>query len=162
MLTWIAGFLILIVKLTIILLFLLFMAAYLVWVERKFLARLQIRYGPNRAGTFGLLQPMADIVKMLTKEDTVPDGADKAFFLLAPAVVATTAFLMFSVVPFGRDMTLWGRKSPARCDGLEHRPSFRLRHVVSWRLWSRAGRLGVEFEVRSSWGHTGCGPDDQL
>jgi NADH-quinone oxidoreductase subunit H len=64
MLTWIAGFLILIVKLTIILLVVLFVAAYLVWVERKFLARLQIRYGPNRAGIFGLLQPIADIVKM--------------------------------------------------------------------------------------------------
>ncbi len=85
MLTWIAGFLILIVKLTIVLFFVLFIAAYLVWVERKFLARLQIRYGPNRAGTFGLLQPVADIVKMITKEDTVPDGADRAFFLIAPA-----------------------------------------------------------------------------
>ena len=112
MLTWIAGFLILIVKLTIILLVVLFVAAYLVWVERKFLARLQIRYGPNRAGIFGLLQPIADIVKMITKEDTVPDGADKAFFLIAPAIVATTAFLMFSVVPFGGDITLWGHRIP--------------------------------------------------
>ena len=112
MLTWIAGFIILIVKLTMVLLFVLFVAAYLVWVERKFLARLQIRYGPNRAGTFGLLQPLADIVKLITKEDTVPDGADKAFFLIAPAIVATTAFLMFSVVPFGGDITLWGRKIP--------------------------------------------------
>ena len=112
MLTWIAGFIILIVKLTMVLLFVLFVAAYLVWVERKFLARLQIRYGPNRAGTFGLLQPLADIVKLITKEDTVPNGADKAFFLIAPAIVATTAFLMFSVVPFGGDITLWGRKIP--------------------------------------------------
>jgi NADH-quinone oxidoreductase subunit H len=112
MLTWIAGFLILLVKLTVVLLFLLFMAAYLVWVERKFLARLQIRYGPNRAGIFGLLQPVADIVKMLTKEDTVPEGADRLFFLLAPAVVASTAFLMFAVVPFGSDITLWGRNIP--------------------------------------------------
>ncbi len=91
MLIWIAGFFILIVKLTIVLFVVLFIAAYLVWVERKFLARLQIRYGPNRAGTFGLLQPVADIVKMITKEDTVPDGADRALFLIAPAVVATTA-----------------------------------------------------------------------
>ena len=105
-------FLILIVKLTIVLFVVLFIAAYLVWVERKFLARLQIRYGPNRAGTFGLLQPIADIVKMIAKEDTVPDGADKALFLIAPAVVATTAFLMFSVVPFGEEITLWGRRVP--------------------------------------------------
>jgi NADH-quinone oxidoreductase subunit H len=112
MLTWMLGFVILIFKLTAILLFLLFMAAYLVWVERKFLARLQIRYGPNRAGKFGLLQPIADVVKMIAKEDTVPEGADRLFFMLAPAVVATTAFLMFAVVPFGRDITLWGRTIP--------------------------------------------------
>ncbi|MFZ2447482.1 MAG: NADH-quinone oxidoreductase subunit NuoH [Syntrophobacteraceae bacterium] len=112
MLIWTAGFFILIAKLTIVLLFLLFMAAYLVWVERKFLARLQIRYGPNRAGKFGLLQPIADVVKMLTKEDTVPDGADRAFFLIAPAIVASTAFLMFAVVPFGEDLTILGRKVP--------------------------------------------------
>jgi len=112
MLLWIAGFLILIVKLTIVLFVVLFIAAYLVWVERKFLARLQIRYGPNRAGTFGLLQPLADIVKMIAKEDTVPDGADKALFMIAPAVVATTAFLMFAVVPFGGEITLWGRRIP--------------------------------------------------
>ncbi len=101
-----------IVKLAIVLLFLVIVAAYLVWVERKFLARLQVRYGPNRAGPFGLLQPLADVVKMITKEDTVPDGADRVLFLLAPAVVATTAFLMFAVVPFGRDITLWGRPVP--------------------------------------------------
>lgn len=103
---------VLIVKLAVVLFFLLFMAAYLVWIERKFLARLQIRYGPNRAGIFGLLQPVADIIKMIAKEDTVPDGADKAFFLIAPAIVATSAFLMFAVVPLGSDLTLWGRQIP--------------------------------------------------
>ncbi len=112
MLTWIAGFLILIAKLGVILVCLLLLAAYLVWVERKFLARLQMRYGPNRAGKYGLLQPIADVVKMLTKEDTVPDGADRPIFLLAPAVVAVSALLMFAVVPFGPDVTLWGRKVP--------------------------------------------------
>ncbi|MDH3878953.1 MAG: NADH-quinone oxidoreductase subunit H, partial [Desulfobacterales bacterium] len=69
MVTWIAGFIILIAKLGVVLLVLLLLAAYLVWLERKFLARLQIRYGPNRAGKFGLLQPIADTIKMLTKED---------------------------------------------------------------------------------------------
>jgi NADH-quinone oxidoreductase subunit H len=101
-----------IVKVSVILGFLLFMAAYLVWVERKFLARLQIRYGPNRAGKFGLLQPLADVVKMVAKEDTIPDGADPVIFRLAPAVVALTAFLMFAVVPLGGDITLWGRVIP--------------------------------------------------
>lgn len=112
MVTWIVGFTILIVKLGVVLLVLLLLAAYLVWLERKFLARLQIRYGPNRAGKFGLLQPIADTIKMLTKEDIVPAAADRFIFLLAPAVVATTALMMFAVVPFGSHLTLWGRQIP--------------------------------------------------
>jgi NADH-quinone oxidoreductase subunit H len=112
MVTWIAGFIILIAKLGVVLLVLLLLAAYLVWLERKFLARLQIRYGPNRAGKFGLLQPIADTIKMLTKEDIVPAAADRPVFLLAPAVVATTALMMFAVVPFGSSITLFGKKVP--------------------------------------------------
>jgi NADH-quinone oxidoreductase subunit H len=112
MLDWIFGFILLIVKLGIVLLALLLLAAYLVWVERKFLARLQIRYGPNRAGKFGLLQPIADSIKMLIKEDIVPAAADRFIFLLAPAVVATTALMMFAVVPFGSHLTLGGRQIP--------------------------------------------------
>ena len=112
MVTWIAGFIILIAKLGVVLLVLLLLAAYLVWLERKFLARLQIRYGPNRAGKFGLLQPIADTIKMLTKEDIVPAAADRFIFLLAPAVVATTALMMFAVVPFGSSLTLFGEKVP--------------------------------------------------
>jgi NADH-quinone oxidoreductase subunit H len=112
MVTWIAGFIVLIIKLSIVLLVLLLLAAYLVWLERKFLARLQVRYGPNRAGKFGLLQPIADTIKMLTKEDIVPEAADRFLFLLAPAVVASTALMMFAVVPFGSSLTIWGRKIP--------------------------------------------------
>jgi len=112
MLNWTAGFLVLIAKLMIVLAVLLLVAAYLVWLERKFLARLQIRYGPNRAGKFGLLQPIADIVKMVAKEDTVPEGAERTIFMLAPAVVAATALLVFAVIPFGKDVTLWGMKIP--------------------------------------------------
>ncbi len=112
MLNWIAGFIILIAKLGVVLLILLLLAAYLVWLERKFLARLQVRYGPNRAGKFGLLQPIADTLKMLTKEDIVPAAADRFIFLLAPAVVATTALMMFAVVPFGNSLILFGKKVP--------------------------------------------------
>jgi NADH-quinone oxidoreductase subunit H len=109
---WIIGIIFLIVKLAIVLVGLLLVAAYLVLVERKLLARLQVRYGPNRAGRFGLLQPIADSIKMMTKEDIVPADADRTLFLLAPAVVAVTALLMFAVVPFGEPVTLWGRKIP--------------------------------------------------
>lgn len=100
------------VKLTVVLVGLLLLAAYLVLVERKFLGRLQIRYGPNRAGKFGLLQPFADTIKMLTKEDIVPAEADRVIFLLAPAVVAMEALLIFAVVPFGASITLLGQKIP--------------------------------------------------
>jgi len=109
---WFIGFIILIVKLGVVLVGLLLLAAYLVLVERKFLGRLQIRYGPNRAGKFGLLQPFADTIKMLTKEDIVPAEADRVIFLLAPAVVAIEALLIFAVVPFGASITLLGKKIP--------------------------------------------------
>ncbi len=112
MVTWIAGMLMLTVKLSLVLGVLLFLAAYLVWAERKFLGRLQVRYGPNRAGKFGLLQPIADSIKMITKEDIVPTAADPVLFMLAPAVVAITALLMFAVVPFGPAVVLWGREIP--------------------------------------------------
>ncbi len=109
---WIIGFIFLLIKLLVILVGLLLVAAYLVLVERKFLARLQIRYGPNRAGKFGLLQPIADTVKMMVKEDTIPAAADLTIFKLAPAVVAFTALMMFAVVPLGGDITIGGRKIP--------------------------------------------------
>jgi NADH-quinone oxidoreductase subunit H len=109
---WIIGLVILLVKLGIVLVGLLLLAAYLVYAERKLLARLQIRLGPNRAGPFGLLQPLADAVKLLTKEDVVPNQADRLIFLFAPAVVAAAALLIFAVVPFGRDWVIGGRQIP--------------------------------------------------
>ncbi len=112
MIDWITGIILLFVKMAIVLVVLLLVAAYLVLVERKFLARLQIRYGPNRAGPFGLLQPIADGIKLVAKEDIVPAAADRTLFLLAPAVVTMTALLMFAVVPLGRDITLFGRTVP--------------------------------------------------
>ena len=112
MLNWIAGLILLIVKLGVVLGVMLFFAAYLVWAERKLLARLQVRYGPNRAGKFGLLQPIADTIKMITKEDIVPEAVDRVIFLFAPAVVAIAALLMFAVVPFGSSMKIWGQEIP--------------------------------------------------
>ncbi|HUL20603.1 MAG TPA: NADH-quinone oxidoreductase subunit NuoH [Thermodesulfobacteriota bacterium] len=112
LLDWILGFIFLVVKLSIVLILLLTCAAYLVWVERKLLGRMQARFGPNRAGHYGLLQPMADVIKLIAKEDTVPKGASKVIFLLAPGVVGLVTLLIFSVVPFGRNLTLWGRPIP--------------------------------------------------
>src|SRR5690242_11101589 len=76
------------------------LAAGLVWVERRLLALWQDRYGPNRVGPFGLLQPLADSVKLFTKEDWIPPFADKPVFVLAPAIIVATALLSFAVIPF--------------------------------------------------------------
>lgn len=106
------GLILLIIKLGIILGLLLLGVSYMVYMERKVLARLQVRLGPNRAGPFGLLQPIADAVKLLTKEDTAPAGTDRAVFYIAPSVVAASALLIFAVVPFGREITLAGKVVP--------------------------------------------------
>jgi NADH-quinone oxidoreductase subunit H len=78
---------------------LLAISAGLIWVERRLLAAWQDRYGPNRVGPFGILQVMADMIKILTKEDWVPPFADRWVFILAPAVIVVTVLLSFAVVP---------------------------------------------------------------
>jgi NADH-quinone oxidoreductase subunit H len=74
-------------------------------MERKILGRIQNRYGPNRVGPFGLLQPVADGIKMLIKEDIVPARADKTVHFLAPILIAAAAILALGVIPYGRNMT---------------------------------------------------------
>ena len=74
-------------------------------LERKILARIQNRYGPNRVGPFGLFQPVADGIKMLIKEDIVPARADKVVHFVAPILIAATAILALGVIPYGRNMT---------------------------------------------------------
>jgi NADH-quinone oxidoreductase subunit H len=75
--------------------------AYLTWLERKTLGRIQLRYGPNRAGPFGLLQPIADLVKLIRKEAFAPSSAINAPYILAPIVSMFTALAAFSVIPWG-------------------------------------------------------------
>src|SRR5208282_409815 len=74
-------------------------------MERKILARIQNRYGPNRVGPFGLLQPVADGIKMLIKEDIVPYNADKVVHFLAPVMMVAPTMLALGVIPYGRNMT---------------------------------------------------------
>lgn len=82
-----------------------FTMMYLTLLERKVIGRMQNRPGPNRVGIFGLLQPFADGIKMLTKEDIVPKNADKAVHFLAPILIVIPALLVFAVIPFGKNMT---------------------------------------------------------
>ncbi len=75
-------------------------SAGLIWLERRLLALWQDRYGPNRVGPFGLLQVLADMIKIFAKEDWIPPFADKPVFIIAPAIVVVTALLSYAVVPF--------------------------------------------------------------
>ena len=100
----------LLAKLGIVYFVILTLAAYLVLAERRILAWIQDRKGPNRVGPQGLLQPLADLIKMLTKEDLRPAGADRWLFSLAPAMAAIPAIMTFAIVPFGAPVTLFGRE----------------------------------------------------
>jgi NADH-quinone oxidoreductase subunit H len=75
------------------------LAGGLIWVERRLLALWQDRYGPNRVGPFGLLQVLADMIKIFTKEDWIPPFADKPVFVLAPAIIVVTVLMTFAVLP---------------------------------------------------------------
>ena len=74
-------------------------AAGLIWLERRLLALWQDRYGPNRVGPFGLLQVVADMIKIFTKEDWIPPFADRAVFVLAPAIVFAAGLMGFAILP---------------------------------------------------------------
>ena len=81
--------------------------AYTTWAERKLLSRMQARYGPNRAGPFGLLQPIADLVKLVRKEAFFPMSASSKMYIAAPIISTATALLAFSVIPFGPGWHIW-------------------------------------------------------
>ncbi|HET9591009.1 MAG TPA: NADH-quinone oxidoreductase subunit NuoH [Anaerolineales bacterium] len=83
--------------------------AYLTWYERRALARMQTRIGPNRAGPFGLLQPIADAVKLIFKEELVPAKADRLLFFWAPVITMVPSIIIAAVIPFGPDVELFGR-----------------------------------------------------
>jgi NADH-quinone oxidoreductase subunit H len=82
--------------------------AYLTYYERKLLARFHVRLGPNRAGPFGLLQPVADAVKAIFKEEVVPNHVDRVVYLLAPALSLIPALVVFAVIPLAPDLTVFG------------------------------------------------------
>ncbi len=84
--------------------------AYLTYYERRALARIQTRIGPNRAGPFGLLQPVADGIKLIFNEELVPAQADKFMFILAPIVTVFPALVIWAVIPWGGTVTIFGRE----------------------------------------------------
>jgi len=105
---WIAFLVVPLVKIVVILLVVILMAAYLSYFERKILAYMQIRIGPNRVGPRGWLQPIADALKLFVKEDIIPSRAEKFVYIVAPALITAPALVVFSVIPFGADTTFFG------------------------------------------------------
>jgi NADH-quinone oxidoreductase subunit H len=104
-----------VLKIAVVMGVLLTCVAYTVLLERKVLGFIQLRYGPNRVGPWGLLQPVADLLKLLFKEDFTPPGANKYLFMMAPVITAGAAFLPFAVIPFAANLlppeiTLYGYK----------------------------------------------------
>jgi NADH-quinone oxidoreductase subunit H len=84
--------------------------AYVTWYERRLLARIQSRIGPNRTGKFGLLQPVADAVKLIFKEEMIPSNADKFIFILAPVITVIPSLIVLAVIPLGESIRLFGRQ----------------------------------------------------
>src|SRR5476651_752636 len=85
---------------------LLIAVAYLTYAERKVLAAMQLRRGPNVVGPFGLLQPFADGLKLLFKETVIPSGANRILFVLAPMITFTLSLVAWAVIPFGKGLVL--------------------------------------------------------
>jgi NADH-quinone oxidoreductase subunit H len=97
-----------IIKCVVVFAGLMIVVAYMTLMERKVLGHIQVRYGPNRCGPYGLLQPFSDAVKAFFKEDLVPGRADKVVFVLAPTISMIAAISIFAVVPFGDQFTIPG------------------------------------------------------
>lgn len=97
-----------IVKVVAVFALLVLLTLFTIWFERRVVGRMQSRPGPDKLGPFGLVQPLADGIKLALKEDLVPAMADKAVFLIAPAISATAAFAAYAVIPLGPDIVVWG------------------------------------------------------
>jgi NADH-quinone oxidoreductase subunit H len=94
------------VKLVIVMAVFMTVLAYLQWIERKVLAHIQLRVGPNRVGPHGLLQPLADVIKLITKEGIVPSHVNLVFFCMAPVIAVFFALIPIAVIPFGGEFTV--------------------------------------------------------
>jgi NADH-quinone oxidoreductase subunit H len=103
---------IILIKTVAIFVILVLLTLFNIWFERRVVARMQHRIGPNVNGPFGLLQSLADGVKLALKEDLIPKAADKAVFLLAPILATVPAFVTFAVIPFGPEVTWFGHETP--------------------------------------------------
>jgi NADH-quinone oxidoreductase subunit H len=105
-------------KVVVVFVFLLLTTMFMIWAERRVIGRMQNRPGPNRAGPFGLLQPIADALKLLLKEDIIPTGVDKLVFVVAPVLSAAPAFVAFAIVPWGTTVSIFHHRTPLQLTDL--------------------------------------------
>ena len=119
----------------------------LTWLERKALGRLQLRYGPTRTGLFGLMQPVADAVKLIIKEDIIPDDSEKAIFWIAPVIVVVSAFVIWVTIPGGDHAVI--RNLPL---GLFYIIAFAVIGILGLVLagWGSANKYGIMGGLRSA------------
>jgi NADH-quinone oxidoreductase subunit H len=103
---WVVDLIMYVLAVSVVVVFAMVTMMLLTWLERKIIARIQDRIGPNRTGPLGLLQPVADMIKLFTKEFIIPTKADKVVYYLAPVIFVIPAFLVFAVMPFDRDAIL--------------------------------------------------------
>jgi NADH-quinone oxidoreductase subunit H len=94
--------------------------AYTTWLERKLIGRIQNRWGPTRVGPFGLLQPLADGIKFILKEDMIPDNVHKGLFILAPMLALAMSLISIAVIPFGNTITIGGHTTALQISGVTH------------------------------------------
>lgn len=104
-----AFFVVMVAKIVVVFGLMVLSVAYVTWLERKVIGDIQVRLGPMRVGPHGLLQPFADVIKLMFKEDIVPQAADRAIYFLAPTLALITAFISFAVIPFGDRVRLFGQ-----------------------------------------------------
>src|ERR687890_845935 len=100
------------IKALLIFVILVLLTLFNIWLERRVVARMQHRIGPNVHGPFGLLQSLADGVKLALKEDIIPKAADKVVFLLAPVIAVVPAFVTWAVIPLGPEVDFFGHRTP--------------------------------------------------
>ncbi len=119
----------------------------MVWLERKTLGRLQRRYGPTRTGMFGLMQPIADAVKLIIKEDIIPEDSEKAIFWIAPVIVVVSAFIIWVTIPGGDNAVV--RNLPL---GLFYIVAFAVIGILGLVLagWGSANKYGIMGGLRSA------------
>src|SRR3954469_4651340 len=116
--TWLQFVAVSALKSVIIIFLLLTAVAYTVWLERKVVGHMQNRWGPTRVGFFGLLQPLADGLKFILKEDIIPTSVNRPLYIAAPMLAVTFALLSISVIPFGENITIGGITTPLQITDL--------------------------------------------